>query len=80
MRAPERDRHLILLARRKLVRERGRGPVLQAAAAIEAAQSIEGIRQAEAKQRYRRDRDQDNQNEQRDGAPERRQPKPEAGP
>ena len=80
MRAPQRARHLILLAGAKFVGKRGRRPVREPAAAIEAAQAVERARQAEAQQRDRRDRDQHDQDEQRDGAPHRRQHEPQAGP
>ena len=58
MGAPQRARHLILLAGGELVGERGRRPVRQPAAAVEPAQAVEGAGQAEAEQRHRRDRDQ----------------------
>ena len=80
MRAPERLRHLIALARRKLVGERSRRTVRQAAAAVEAAQSVIGARHAETQQRNRRDRDQNDEDEQGSGAAHRRQPEPQARP
>jgi hypothetical protein len=80
MRAPERLRHLVLLACGKLVGNRCRGPVLQPACPIKAAQTIESARQAEAEERHGRDRDQHDQDEEHDGAAKRRQPQPQAGP
>ena len=80
MRAPERLRHLILLACGKLVGDRCRGPVLEPARPIKAAQAIECARQAEAEQRDGGDRNEHDQDEQDDRPAQRRQPQPQAGP
>ena len=80
MRAPQRTGNLILFAGREFICQRRRRPVRQAAAAIEPAQPVEGTRQAEAQKRDGRDRDQHDEDEQRDGAPHRRQNEPKARP
>ena len=77
---PERERALVLGSGRHVVGDRGCGPVRQSAAQIEPAQRVPAARQGEARQRHGARQQQEPEQAHPDGAPERRQREPEAGP
>ncbi len=80
MRAPQRLRHGVAFAGGELVGERDGGAMLQAAALVETAQAVCGIRHADDDEGRQRGERQQPEKDDADGAPERRQPQPKPKP